>query len=129
MTTPPSDTAPDTAHRIALHCLALHRAALTHDRRARDAETALADWARAHALSLTAAYHTRHAHAAALRTHLRAAVRARHRRNQLLAPLAATRATTLIGLRAKLRAALCFIDDTPVAALLHSFARDLRRLR
>lgn len=129
MSVSPSDAARDPAHRIALRALALHRAALRHDHHARNAETALADWARANTISLTAAHRTRHAYATALRAHLRGATSARYGRNQLLALLTATRATTLLGLRAKLRAALCFIDDAPIAALLHSLARDLRRLR
>lgn len=119
---------PDPALHLALRALACHRAALHHDRHARVAEQALALRARAHALRFITATRAAHPLAKHLRHHLRDATRARRQRDRLLPALATARAASLTGMRAKLSVARRFVDDTPAAALLHSLARDLRRL-
>lgn len=123
--TPP----PDTALHLALRCLTLHRAACRHDHHARAAETALAHWARACALPFITATRSAHPRARELRHHLRAAARARRRRDRLVTALTTARAASLHAARAKLCVARLFIDNTPAATLLASLARDLRRLR
>lgn len=122
---PNHNAAPDTARR----CLAHHRAALHHDRHARVTEHALAHWARAHNLPFVTACRSQHPLAKQLRAHLHHATRTRRRRDQLLPTLAATPATSIQAVRAKLAVARRFVDDTPAATLLHSLARDLRHLR
>ena len=120
----------DAALHCALRCLTCHRAARHHDRHARGTEHALAHWARAHNLPFVTACRSAHPLAKDLRAHLHAATRTRRQRDRLLPTLAATPASTARAARAKLLVAHCFLDaDTPAAALLHSLARDLRRLR
>lgn len=126
MTAPPPH---DPALRLALRALTCQRAALRHDRRTRRTETTLAHWARARSIPLTRAARTQHPLAKQLRQHLRAAARARRQRDHLLPALAAARAFSVHATRAKLRVALIFVYDTPVAPLLDSLAHDLRRLR
>ena len=120
---------PGTALHLARRCLAHHRAALRHDDHARAAEVALAHWARARAISLSRATRSQHPLAQELRQLLRSAARARRIRDRLVTALAAARATSLPAARAKLCVARLFVDDTHAATLLHSLARDLRRLR
>lgn len=125
MSAPTTEKGGDPAFVLAVRCLALHREVLRRDRNVRQTEQALALWARGHNISLRAATRSAHPLAKRLRAQLRQATRARRKRDQLRATLAAARATDTRVVRAKLIVALT-LDALVAAPLLRSALRDLR---
>lgn len=125
MSPPGTEKKNDPCFVLALRCIALHREVLRHDRNVRQAEQALAFWARGHAITLVAAMRSAHPLAKELSAHFRQAARTRRKRDQSQIRLAATHAIDTRAIRAKLMIALTL--DAPVAApLLRSALRDLR---
>ncbi len=111
------------AARFAHH----HRAIGRTDRNAREAEGRLAQVARASGLTLSAAIRGSHKDARMLRRAQMHARQSRRRRETLAAKLVATRASTSVGIRAKLLVALAMFDLEPLAvSLLRSAVTDLR---
>jgi len=97
------------------------------DRNARAAEQRLAQIARAHGLALTSIMRGGHSIARQLRDARKLGHRQRGRRARSIGKLAATRATTSGGARAKLLFALvAFEMDEHAMSLVRSAARDLK---
>lgn len=115
----------DPALALASRCLGAQRTVLRLDARARQAEQALALWARRVDIPLLAATRSPHPLARQLRAQLRRATRARHQRARLLAHLSGTRATDARATRVKLSLAL-LLDPATTEALTRSARHDLR---
>lgn len=117
----------DPALTGAARCARRHRMINRADEAARAAEARLAAFARAAGLKLTAAARSDHIDARALRRALSEGRRQRRQRDKAIAKLAATRATTDAGVRAKLIVALMMLNLDPHSSrLLRSATADLR---
>lgn len=114
----------------AARCARRHRMIHRAGEVARAAETRLATFARTAGLTLTAATRSSHTDARALRRALIKGRRQRRKRDNAIAKLAATNATTNAGVRAKLIVALTMLElDQRASRLVRSAATDLRTSR